>query len=261
MKTRRCAVSIVLALLAFGGMAKVHADFYFEFDEDHTVTDYAYDSINGSIFSGNYWRLLRVAGSRSVLKAANPIPNPHGGTFSHPHGTDGPSANNYSVWNAHFRTSTLSFQMRGPNSGYSWTLEGWFQIDTDTADLRWIAGTRNTGLNYNNDNAGWRFVMDADMKLSVQMYHANDSYLQVLGTTTLTAGTSPVIWYHFAIVYDHDSDVNGAPDPDGSVKLYLNGKLEGQGAAYGDLVDGTGGGSLFQCGRVERQQQPVGRTL
>jgi hypothetical protein len=239
MKTRRCAVSIVLALLAFGGMAKVHADYYFEFDENHTVDQYAYDSINGPNFSGNkYWRLERVAGALSVLNAANPIPNPHGGTFFHPHGTDGPSANNYSVNNAHFRVTTSLFQMQGPNDGSSWTLEGWFQIETDTTDMRWIAGTRNTGFNYNNDNAGWRFIMDS-MKLRVQMYHADNTYRQVLGTTTLTAGTSPRIWYHFAIVYDHDSNVNGAPDTDGSVKLYLNGKLEGQGAAYGDLVAGT----------------------
>ena len=217
-------VAVIVRLSAFGADVM-----YFEFDQVSSENK-TYDSIGGS------WHFKTANDySPDPDQAAPTIPNPDSHIFTLT-GSDGATVNDKSIDQPRFYQSTGAFQM---NATASWTLEGWFQLDSQPSDSTWfwIAGTRNTGPH--GDNYGWRLIITTDDKIRIQMYKegGDPPYIQWPGTTALVSGASgnPDSWYHFALVYDHDR--GGA---DGFVTCYLNGSVEFEGTGYGDLSTQTG---------------------
>jgi hypothetical protein len=218
-KSWMCVAMLAVAAALVLGAGRAEAGvFYFEFDENGTD---AYDSYNGSIFKGGYWKLKRVGGSRSANEAVDEIPNPETGkTFSHPVSTDGATDNDSSVLDPRFYAETSEFQMRNVR----WTFEGWFQNDTQGNLPGWdpsdqypsrqtIAATRS-GLN--GDSYGWYLTMWGNRHLRVLIN-------STAGETTLisTDTFADTAFHHFALTWDPNDGTNGR------VKLFIDGALQG----------------------------------
>jgi MYXO-CTERM domain-containing protein len=226
MLKRMMSIALVMALvLGLAGTATAGPVSYWQFDEDGTDPQDCVSNID----------LTRLYGGRSILYAANPIPNPDKSTWRS--GEGDPAENIYSVFKPQFYRVTDDFRMLDTRS---WTLEGWFRRNPadgnegalDTGFGEQIANTRNTGYTW---TSGWSVMLNAAGNLVFRL----DTGLEAKEIMTATSVVDAQ-WHHFAVTWDHGTGTNGY------VQLYLDGVLADDSTGLGTLNES--GDQLFTIG-------------
>jgi hypothetical protein len=196
----------VAVMVGVTGAADAATVAYWQFDEDST---HAVDAV------GTNQQLNRQGGTRSATVAADPVPNPDAGPFT----TGTPSANPYSVLNPRLLTETSTpFRM----TGTSFTMEGWFQSSSATAQF--IVGDRMPGSTSGANTAftGWHVLLAANGTLQFYASTTGGTNAQV-NTSSLTP-LNDNAFHHFAAVWNA---------PGNTMSLYIDGLLKGSTTGLG----------------------------